>query len=219
MALRNPNVRGRQVVRFFTSGSRFAQQFALPDYVRGIVKRYDTAKSEAVAAVSAQAAPRAQAMILANYSIPESELTGRLRTANTPDTFRLFASSLRFPLSLFKGAWGGHGSAGATAEIVKGQQKTYAHAFISPGRFRGRVIPMIYSRIGGKVRMKHGRYTGQLREPIKALRGPSTYQMVIGTDQGGTEKYVPLREPLSKELRDLYFAEVSRRYKEMDANG
>lgn len=219
MALRNPNVRSRQVVKFYTSGKRFAQQFGLPDYVRGIVTRYDTAKSEAVAVVSEQAAARAQAMLLANYTIPESELAGRLRTANTRDAFRLFASSLRFPLSLFKGSWAGPGSAGATAEIVKGRQKTYAHAFISPGRFRGRTIPMIYTRIGGKTRMKHGRYTGQLREPIKALRGPSTYQMVIGTDQGGTEKYVPLREPLSKELRDLYLAEVARRYAELSANG
>jgi hypothetical protein len=219
MAVRNPNVRNRQVVKFFTTGKRFAQSFAVPDYVRGIVKRYDTAKAQAVAIVAEQAVSLATSMVKANYTIPEGELAGKLRTANTPDAFRLFASSLRYPLALFNGQWGGASSSGATAEIVKGQRRTYAHAFIAPGRFRGRTIPLIYTRVGGRVRMKHGRYSGKLREPTKVLRGPSVYQMIIGTDQSGNEKYVPLRQPLTEQLRNQYFAEVNRRYAELAANG
>jgi len=217
---RNPNVRGRQVVRFYTTGKRAAQEFGLPAYLRGLIGRYDDIKKQAVATVSQAAESIATDMIVENYTIPRSELAGRVRTANTADTFRMFASSLRFPLSLFNGRWNGPDSAGATAEIVRGNTKLYQHAFMAPGRFRGRSIGLIYSRTGGHPRrMQYGRYAGQMREPIRNLRGPSTYQMIIGTDQGGAEKWVRLREPLTKKLRDMFFAEVIKRQSSEGANG
>lgn len=206
-----PNVRGRQVVRFRITGSRVAEQFGLPDHVRGIVQRYAAAKTAAVDAVSAQAVRLATDRIVQTYTIDRARLDNRLRIANTPDTFRLLASSLRFPLALFGGVWGGAGTPGATASVLRGQGRTYAHAFIAPGRFRGAAIPLIYTRVrGAKVRMTYGRYKGQLRERIRNLRGPSPYAMLLGRDASGARTLVHLATPLAADLRHAYLAEIAR---------
>ena len=177
-----PNFRGRQVVSFRVTGKLFAAQFGLPEYVRGIVKRYDDAKLAAVKVVSDRAVPLSTDLITQTYNVDRGYLDNRVRVASTPDTFRLFASSLRFPLAMFGGAWGGAGTPGATASIVRGQGRTYEHAFMASGRFRGAQTQLIYTRLKGqKVRMTYGSHKGQLRERIRNLRGPSTYMMFTGS--------------------------------------
>jgi hypothetical protein len=214
---RNPNVRGRQVVRFFTTARRAQVSFGLPDYVRGVIKRYDTAKLEAVKVVSDIAPALATRRILENYTISAAELVDRVRTANTPDTFRLFASSLRFPLAMFNGRWGGSTSAGASAEIVRGRGKIYPRAFMAQGRFRGRRMLLIFTRARGqKVRMTYGSHKGELRERLIHLRGPSTYQMLTGGDNSGL-KWVRLAPDLQTELRDMFIAALTARYSELNA--
>lgn len=76
------------------------------------------------------------------------------------------------PVSLirFGGRWSKRGT-GATAEIVRGERKTYASAFIS-------VMPNGGRHIFARAPQGNGKRAPRL--PLRRLHGPSAYQMVQG---------------------------------------
>jgi hypothetical protein len=207
----------RQVVRFFTNGQRADDAFGLSAQVGRIVQRADDARQKAAVSTLRKASPLAKALITSRYGIAPSQVTNRVRARLDSDTIRVDASQLRFPLSMFRSKWGGVHTAGATASIVITEPRVYAGAFIAPGRFRGSVMPLIYTRKRGRKKlMTAGRYKGKTREPIVANRGPSTYDMVLGfvRDQGGT---VTAREgdssqSLNAQLVSFYVGEYRRLY-------
>lgn len=214
----------RQVVRFFTNGQRANDGYGLSAQVGRIVKRADDARKKAVVSTLRRAGPLAKSLVTARYGIASSQVTNRVRARIDSDTIRVDASQLRFPLSLFRGKWGGPSTAGATASIVITEPRTYAGAFIARGRFRGATIPLIYTRRRGKKKMMtSGRYKGQLREQIVANRGPSTYDMVLGfvRDQGGTVtgRVGDQSGTLNASLVSFYVGEYRRLYAVNASNG
>jgi hypothetical protein len=59
--------------------------------------------------------------------------------------------------------------------------------------------------------MTYGRYQGQLRERIRNLRGPSTYDMILGRDALRHRTFVDLATPIAAELRKTYLDELAKR--------
>lgn len=213
----NQSERNRRVVTFYTNGGRAEAQSGISARVGAIVKRNDDATQRAKASTARKAAPLAKQLITARYSIKGSYVTNRVRVRELRDAIGIDASVLRFPLVLFSGRWGGHGSSGATASIVQAQTRTYTGSFISPGRFRGEAMPLIYSRIrGSKVLQKHGRYKGKVREAIVANRGPSTHDMLTGIERDGDAQPIgnfsdgDLTATLRSSLASYYVSEQRR---------
>lgn len=176
----------RRVVTFYTNGQRAEDAYGLSAQVGRIVKRTNAAVVKARVSLVRKVQPMAKALLTARYTIAPSYLNDRVRVRSLQNGVAVDAGTFRFPLVLFRGKWGGRTSAGATASILQAQTKTYTGAFIAPGRFRGAVMPLIYTRKKGvKVLMKHGRYKGKMREQIVQNRGPSTNDMILGIERGG----------------------------------
>lgn len=194
-------------IRFYVNGKRAEDAYGLSRRVGNVVKRVDAAKKKAVASTVRKVSPYVKQAIAPVYSIAPSKLTDRVRVQVTPDTIRISASASKFSLVEFQGKWGGRASAGATASIVVGRQKTYAGAFISPGRLRGSDTKLIYARTGQKKVQKYGRYKGKNRESIRALRGPSTAGMLSDTSHGEG-----VRPTVVRALVDFYINELKRQY-------
>lgn len=160
----------------------------------------------------------ARDVLAEEYTIAPSHLTGKVKVYDSGDTLHVNASVRRFPLSLFDAHWGGRSTAGATVATRRGHAKTYAGAFIAPGRYRGKRQPTVYTRLAGRKRvMQRGRYKGEVREMIRALRGPSTYDMLTEIERGtaggksGSGAYTrALRTYYVSELRRLYALEDRR---------
>ena len=202
----------RRAVKFFTNGRRADNAYGLSEQVGRIVRRTDVARRRAVVSTSRRAAPMARDVLAEEYTIAASHLAGKVKVYDSGDALHVNASVRRFPLSLFDAHWGGRSTAGATVATRRGQAKTYAGAFIAPGRYRGKRQPTVYTRLAGRKRvMQHGRYKGKLRETIRALRGPSTYDMLTEVERGsaagksGSGAY-------TRALRTNYVSELRRQY-------
>lgn len=204
---------GKRVVKFYTNGKRADNAYGLSEQVGFIVKRADAARRKAVVSVSRKAQPLARKLVLGAFKIRSRDLTGKVTVYDTGDTLHVNASVKKFPLALFAARWGGHSTAGATAEIRRGDPKTYAHAFIAKGRYLGQTTNLVYARdrTARKVRMAYGSHAGELRQPIRALRGPSVYDMLTSIERdtaagkGGRGEY-------TRELRKFYVSELRRLY-------
>lgn len=216
-----PQARHRQAVRFYTNGKRANDRYALEKQVGNIVRRTDRAKQRAIASTARKASPMAKALLTSYYGIAPSYLNNRIKARVDADTLRVDASVLRFPLVLFRGKWGGPKTAGATASVLLASPKTYTHAFISPGRFAGRRMPLIYTRIPGKRKLQtYGRYKGKQREPIVVNRGPSTRDMILGRERDQQGNDIPLslgtapdtESSLRLGLISFYVGELKRLY-------
>lgn len=210
----------RRVVSFLTNG-KLGDRYGLSERVGQLVKRGDDAAKKAIASTARKASPMAKALLTARYSLPPGQITNRVSTRVDPQTLHVDASLLRFPLSMFRGRWGGASTPGATASILLAQTRTYASAFIAPGRFRGVTMPLIYSRKKGrKVLMTHGRYKGKQRERIVVNRGPSVHDMLTGREAGGTPVGTGenLSAILSAQLVAFYVTELRRLYA-LESNG
>ncbi len=202
----------QRVVKFFTNGRRADSAYGLSEQVGRIVRRTDVARRRAVVSTSRRAGPLAREVLASEYTIDTRHLAGKVKVYDTGDTLHVNASVRRFPLSLFDAHWGGRSTAGATVATRRGQSKTYAGAFIATGRYRGKRQPTVYTRVAGRKRvMQHGRYKGKLRETIRALRGPSTYDMLTEIERGsaagksGSGTY-------TRALRTYYVSELRRQY-------
>lgn len=135
-------------------------------------------KHVARALVSARrkAMPIAKREVLAQYGVQSSALSRAFGVATGADGGGTFLSvtATVAPTSLIRfGARWSRRSAGATAQIVRGQSKTYEAAFIAPMRNGQRQVMARQQTSGGK-RVP--------RLPIVRLTGPSAYQMLQGRD-------------------------------------
>src|SRR5690606_33084066 len=98
----------------------------------------------------------------------------------------LVASNRKVPLIDFTGRWRGPArrrsgawAASATAAILKGAgRRTYASAFIATAQGRREVFVRQFSADSNSPSGRHP------RDKIRALRGPSPYQMVRGLEDG-----------------------------------
>lgn len=209
---------GKRVAKFYTNGKRAENAYGLATQVGRIVKRADAARMKAVTSTSRKATPLARKLLVENFGIKKSDLTGKITVYDTGDTLHVNASVRKFPLALFGARWGGHTTPGATAQVRRGQTTTYAGAFMATGRYLGKTQDLVYTRERGKKkRMTYGRYAGKVREPIHALRGPSTYDMLTSIERASsrgksaTGNYTrELRTFYVSELRRLYAVEASR---------
>lgn len=203
---------GKRVVRFYTNGKRANDSYGLAQHVGRIVRRVDVARKRAVVSTSRRAGPMAKANITAVYSIAAAHVTNRVHVYDTGDTLHVNASVLKFPLALFHAQWGGPFTSGATAAVRLGGRHTYPGTFMAAGRFRSEKLDQVYRRLKGKKkRMVYGRYKGKVREQIVALRGPSTYDMLIelsretAMGKSGAGAY-------HRQLRAFYISELRRLY-------
>lgn len=168
------------------------------------------ADTRALATVRRRFEPLAKRHIREIYSIRLKSLAGgfSVRTGDdgAGDYLVLHASTKKLPLIDFGGKWRGPArrrsgawAPAASAQIIRGRSKTYGSAFIATLRSgRREIFERQFSRD------REG--TGSGRDPrnkIRALRGPSPYQMVRGIDDR-------VAEQIAGEMNALRLQEVKR---------
>jgi Prophage minor tail protein Z (GPZ) len=136
----------------------------------------DKYASRALVSVRRKAAPIAKREIRNEYGVQSSALNSAFDALTGSDTNGAYVALAATvgPISLirFAARWSRR-SKGASAEIVRGQRKTYEAAFIAPMK-NGQKHVMARERTSG------GRRVARL--PIVRLTGPSAYQMAQGRD-------------------------------------
>ena len=96
------------------------------------------------------------------------------------------------------------GARGLAVTVIKGRgQKTIRAAFIANGV--GGTNRLAFIRTGIKRAMKAGRYKGQIRQPIKALYGPSVADMLTNNDV-----YNPIKARFVTVVSDELTKRISR---------
>ncbi len=81
---------------------------------------------------------------------------------------------------------------------------------MAAGRYMGRALDLIYKRVrGSRVVQKYGRYKGQVREKIVALKGPSSYDMLIMIERG-TARGKSGAGDYHRQLRGYFVSELRR---------
>ncbi len=210
--------RRNSALKFYTSGKAAKSLHGLTDIADNVLSSFDTAVQSATAGLKRRAGPAVSRAVRENYGVTRSTLAQpgmfrvELGSQAKGDYLSIWASTRQLPLADFGGRWSGPSSPGATAEIERGQRKTYTGAFMAKGRIRGQERPLIYTRIKGKKSVqKYGRYQGQMREPIRALRGPSPFEMVSGV--GGYPAPLRTRQTILAELSAFYVNELHRQFK------
>jgi hypothetical protein len=198
--------RKNQAVRFFTNGKLAQNAYGLFDHVGQVVKRTDKVAKLARAGTARKATPIARDEVLKTFNVKSRQLSGKFSTRTTGDTVRLFASDRQLPLIAFGGKWSGRESAGATAEVVRGDRKTYENSWI--GAVKGLTSIRVRKRVGGGRRAPRG--------PLKILRGPSPREMILGlqTDPEtrrprGTYPNPPVQRIVAR-LAAFHVAEIRR---------
>lgn len=165
------------------------------------------AADRALASMIRKVQPEAKRDIRARYGVKASALNGQFRTVQGKGRkgdpyLGLWASSRRIGLIEFQGRWGGRRTKGAVAQVRLGQQKTYQSAFITT--------------IQGKKAIRHRPLdisTGKRvhRGPLKMLRGPSPFEMLLGEDMRNGAL-------ISKTLTTYYSAEIRRQMELLRSN-
>jgi hypothetical protein len=206
------NRKGR-AIQLFVNGKRADDQYALFARVGRTISASEEAARLALAETSTQMIPVTEAAIARTYNVPGNRIAGRLRVRNTRTSITLYAFQRRIPLAEFGGQWGGRGTPGASAEVVRGQRRTYPSAFMAPGRIEGRKVDLIYQRVGPKREQKHGRYKGKKRQGIKHLWGPSVRDMIHGRipdpiTRGSGLRGPFLRAEITEQLADFHVTAV-----------
>ena len=214
---RPPKHRNRALT-FYVNGKTGKSLHGLTDVAGRVLSAFDTAVQRATVGLKRRAGPAVSRAVRENYGIKRTTLSGSHMfridegARKQGDYISIWASTRQLPLIDFGGRWSGPGSPGATAEIERGMRKTYTSAFIAPGRIRGQQGPVIYSRLKGKKAVqKYGRYKGQMREPIRVLRGPSPFEMVSGV--GGYPATLRTKQTILAELTAFYTTELQRQFK------
>lgn len=183
-----PRNRNR-VVRFSTNGPDISA------LVGAIVKRLDSAKQKAAVSTSRKVTPLAKKLITQPYNVTPSSLEGKIRTRIQQDAIAIDASRRRFPLIQFSGKWGGNKTPGATASIIRARTKQYAHSWI-------RTIKGLTSI---RIRTDEA-VTAKQRGPVRILRGPSPFEMIMG---GETDDF-GIKQDLTDQLIQFYVSELRR---------
>lgn len=190
--------RKNSALKIFTTGKSADGLHGLAKRVGGIVDAYSVATQRAAAGVRRKVVPIAKRHMLDRFNVRSSLLSDRIRVEGgykkTGDYISLWASTRQLPLIAFGGKWGGIKTPGATAAIqVSAGAKIYDHAFIAS--VKGLKSIRVRS-------FKNGKRAG--RGPLRILRGPSPYEMIVPGDRPG------LAGKITQELVDFYVAELIR---------
>lgn len=200
--------RRNSAVKFYVNGRAAKDLHGITDSVGGVLSAYDTATQRAVVGLRRRAVPAAVRAVRANYNVKAATVRSRVkleegsrgRRGERSDYISIWASTRRLPLLEFGGRWGGRRTKGATAQIVKGERKVYAGAFISSVQGLRAIRERQFDSATGK-RAPRG--------PLRMLRGPSVFAMLSGLD------YEPARrshEATLEELTDFYRSELRRQW-------
>lgn len=169
---------GRPMARLKTSArvDNRAMVARLSARLEGLSERtLDKYAARALVSVKRKATPIAKREVRAEYGVQASALSKAFDAVTGTDsggTYVALAATVG-PISLirFGARWTKRMKSGASAEIVRGQRKTYDAAFIAP-MGNGQKHVMARERTSG------GRRVARL--PIVRLTGPSAYQMAQG---------------------------------------
>lgn len=158
------------------------------------------AADRALVTVLRRVQPVAKQDIRERYGVRASALNGRFRAEQGRSRkgepyLGIWASSRRISLIEFGGRWRGRKSAGATAQIQLGESKVYSSAFIRT--VQGRRAIRVRSFEGGSAGKRVA------RGPLRMLRGPSPFEMLLGEDMANGAK-------VSERLLTTYQTEITR---------
>ena len=139
--------------------------------------------ARAMVSVRRKAQPIAKRIVRAGYGVQSTALGDAFDAVSGTSGGRAYVAlkARVAPISLirFGGKWRKR-SAGATAEITRGDRKSYESAFIA-------IMPGGGRHIFARAPQADGKRTPRL--PLRRLHGPSAYQMVQGRN-GETAKLV-----------------------------
>lgn len=203
-------------LKFYLNGRRARDLHGLTDLAGEMLSAFDISVQRAATGLVRRAEPAAKRNIRAVYNIRASALTGgfrvqegaRGRGRDRDELLSIWASTRELSLLEFGGRWrgparrkSGRFAASASAEIVRGQRKTYDSAFIAT--IQGRRALRVRRFDGGRGR-RHG------RGPVRILRGPSPFGMLSGIDY---EPALAVRDATLSELTTFYIAELRRQFR------
>lgn len=169
----------------------------------------DKAAARALVGVQRRAGPASKREVRKTYAVQAGAITSAFTVSNGKESAGSYVAvraSVQ-PVSLMRfGARWSKRAAGATAEIIRGERKTYGAAFIARLPNGARQVLARKPGIGPNGKRAP-------RYPLVRLNGPSPYQMVQGLD-GGTARRITaeLREYATVEtLRQITLARGGRR--------
>lgn len=164
--------------------------------------KVERAARRALVSVRRKAQPVAKRVVRETYAVEASALSSAFDATQSSDgegTFVALRASVA-PVSLirFGGRWR-RNSAGATAEILRGERKAYTSAFITILRNGSR-------HIMARKLLPGGKRTPRL--PLQRLHGPSPYQMVQGRGENNARRIAGelSRFAISETLRQIALA-------------
>jgi hypothetical protein len=196
-------------VKFYTSGKIAKDLTGITDSVDGVLKGWDTAVVRAVSGLRRRAVPAGVRAVRENYNVKASAVrsrvrleggTRRARRSDRSEFISIWASTRRLPLLEFGGRWGGMRTKGARAQVVRGQSKVYAGAFIATVQGLRAIRTRRLDSATGK---RHG------RGPLQMLRGPSVFEMLSGLDHAPARRS---RDAVLEELTTFYRSELRRQW-------
>ena len=160
----------------------------------------ERAARRASVGVVRKAQPIAKRDIRDRYGVKASQLNGQFKVEQGQNRkgdpyIGIWASSRQISLIHFGGRWRGRKAPGATAAVKLGQRKTYDSAFIATVEGRKAIRVRQYKSGGGMKR--HG------RGPLRMLRGPSPFEMLLGENMANGEV-------VAGKLLDFYSTEIAR---------
>ena len=202
--------RRNSALQFYLTGRRAQDLHGLTDLAGNLLDSFDIAVVRAKAGLVRRAAPAASRNVRQEYNVRAGTLRDafrveegvRGRRGDRDEVLSIWASTRQIPLMEFSGRWRGRRSAGATAEIVRGQRKTYDSAFIATVQGRRAIRARSFDSASGR---RHG------RGPLRMLRGPSPFEMLSGV--GGVQASMDARERTVSELTTWYAGELRRQFR------
>lgn len=213
--------RRNTALKYYVSGRLAKDLHGLTDLAGGVLDAFDAAVIRARVGLARRAEPAAKRNVRAVYGVKAGALAKKFRIdqgtrgkRDSSELISIWASSRGISLIEFNGVWRGRKSAGAVAQIVRGQSKTYGSAFIANVGWRGSsggavkadtasrgIYVRSFNRSSGR---RHG------RGPLRLLRGPSPFEMLSGIDYEASRK---VRDATLSELTTFYLAELRRQFK------
>lgn len=193
---------GRRTSTFVRAYNRDAVQ-RIRERLSGLSEeQLQKAADRALVTVIRRVQPVAKADIRERYGVRATALNDRFRvvkgSSRKGDPYLgVWASSRKISLIDFSGRWR-RKSAGATAQVKAGERRTYDSAFIATveGRRAIRVRSFKNGVDGARV----------ARGPLRMLRGPSPFEMLLGEDMANGAK-------VSEKLLTTYESEIARQLK------
>lgn len=188
--------RARTFVRAYNSEAMARVRAQLEGFSEENLER---AARRAGVGVVRRAQPIAKRDIRERYGVKSSQLNGTVKATQANDRrhrpyIGIWASSRQISLIHFGGRWRKK-SPGATAAIHAGERKTYQSAFIAT--IEGRKAIRVRARTAGPGSKRHG------RGPLRMLRGPSPFEMLLGENMRNGDK-------VAGKLLEFYSTEIKR---------